>query len=125
MDRFIYYNPNPKHRRSIDCTVRAICKATGYSWNYVHSMICMMSNVEADMPSTNAVWGNFLRLNGYERHIVDDHGRGGYTLRDFCRDNPEGTYVVGLDGHVVCVDGGYYFDTWDSGDEVPIYYWKR
>ena len=40
-------------------------------------------------------------------------------------DNPEGVYVVGLDSHVVAVIDGIYIDTWDSGNEIPIYYWKE
>lgn len=30
-----------------------------------------------------------------------------------------------IDGHVVCVQDGYYYDSWDSGNEIPIYYWER
>jgi hypothetical protein len=26
---------------------------------------------------------------------------------------------------VVCVENGCYHDTWDSGDELPVYYWER
>ena len=28
-------------------------------------------------------------------------------------------------GHVVCVKDGNYYDTWQSGDEVPIYAWVK
>jgi len=29
----IYYNPNPDGNRVGDCTVRALCKATGHDWD--------------------------------------------------------------------------------------------
>lgn len=32
---------------------------------------------------------------------------------------------AGIDGHVVCVQDGFYWDTWDSGQEIPVYYWER
>lgn len=36
MDRWEYYNPNPvKDKRTGDCVVRAICKATGFDWETV------------------------------------------------------------------------------------------
>lgn len=69
--------------------------------------------------------GAYLRENGFRRYIVDDHGQHVYTVDDFCRDHPTGTYVLGIDGHVVCVKDGHYWDTWDSGQEIPIYYWEK
>ena len=48
-----------------------------------------------------------------------------YTVEDFCIDHPHGVYVLGCDGHVLTVVDGLYYDSWDSGGEVPIYYWER
>lgn len=48
-----------------------------------------------------------------------------YTVADFCRDHPNGTYILAIEGHVVAVDHGDWYDTWDSGDEIPIYYWEK
>lgn len=124
-NRFRYYNPNPQGNRVGDCTVRALCKATGKSWDYVHSALCAISNERCDMPSANHVWGAYLRLCGFSRHLVDDKKHDIYTVRDFCEDNPNGVYVLAIDGHVVTVFDGDYYDSWDSGDEIPIYYWTR
>lgn len=79
----------------------------------------------ADMPSANHVWGTYLKRLGYRRHLIDDHGQDLYTVADFCRDNPHGTYMLAIPGHVVCVMDGDWYDTWDSGDEVPEYYWIK
>jgi len=35
------------------------------------------------------------------------------------------THILALSGHVVCVMDGDYYDTWDSGGEVPLYYWRK
>ncbi len=48
-----------------------------------------------------------------------------YTIRDFAYDHPFGTYLVGTGKHVVTIIDGNYYDTWDSGGEIPIYYWKK
>ncbi len=125
MKEHIYYNPNPKYNRVGDCTVRALCKATGESWDYVHTALCAISNADGNMPSANVVWGKFLKMNGFRRHMIEENGKERYTVRDFCEDNPEGTYILAIDGHVVCVVDGNYYDTWDSGDEEPIFYWVR
>ena len=125
-NRFEYYNPNPsKWQRVGDCTVRALCKALGQDWDTVYVGLSVYGFSLSDMPSANRVWGAYLRENGFRRYIVDDHGQHVYTVDDFCRDHPTGTYVLGIDGHVVCVKDGHYWDTWDSGQEIPIYYWER
>lgn len=76
------------------------------------------------MPSANAVWGKYLYAQGFRRHLIDDD-KFDYTVEDFCRDHPEGTYILAIDGHVVCAVDGFYYDSWDSGQEIPIYYWTR
>lgn len=75
-----------------------------------------------DMPSANRVWGNVLSAHGFRRHPVETDG---VTVRDFCLDHPHGLYVLAISGHVVCVRDGDWYDSWDSGDEVPVYYWTK
>lgn len=48
-----------------------------------------------------------------------------YTVRDFCREHPYGTYLLALGTHVVAVKNGNYYDIWDSGNEQIKSYWKR
>lgn len=123
--KYIPYNPNPRGNRVGDCTVRAIAKATGQDWEttFVGMSICGYSL--GDMPSADHVWGAYLRHKGFERYIVDDHGQDIYTVSDFCKDNPIGLYVLAIPGHVVCVENGKYYDSWDSGNEIPRYYWTQ
>ena len=35
------------------------------------------------------------------------------------------TFVLGTGSHAVTVCSGRYYDAWESGKEIPIYYWKR
>lgn len=120
------YNPNPDSGKRIgDCTVRALSKALGQDWETTYAELAGIGYMLADMPSANYVWGAYLRRRGFRRNVVDDHGQDRYTVADFCRDNPRGVYVLAIPGHVVCVVDGYYYDSWDSGDEVPEYYWAK
>lgn len=121
--RYIPYNPNPSKSRVGDCTVRAISKALGQDWEKTYAGLTVQGFMLCDMPSANHVWGSYLRRNGFERGIVDDHGQDVYTVNDFCRDNPCGVFILAIPGHVVCVLDGMYYDTWDSGGEIPQYYW--
>lgn len=117
------YNANPRKRRTGDCTIRAICTALGMDWDDVYVGVAFTGFLAADMPSTNRVWRRFLRRLGYEMRLIDCGGRDCYTVDDFCEDHPDGTYILALEGHVVAVIDGEYWDTWDSGDEEPVYYW--
>ncbi len=119
------YNPNPRSERVGDCTIRAIAKATGQEWDKVYAQLCLQGYIMADMPSANNVWGAYLKKEGYKRYIVPDTCPECYTVEDFCNDFPEGVYILALSGHVVCVTDGDYYDTWDSGKEIPMYYWKK
>ena len=121
----IYYNPNPQGIRVGDCTVRALCKATGRDWEEVYAALSAYGFARADMPSADHVWGAYLRKNGFRRYLVDDHGWDVYTVRDFCEDHSLGTFVLSIDSHVVCVVDGDYYDSWDSGSEIPIYFWTK
>jgi len=122
---YTYYNPNPKGKSVGDCVVRAISKITGMTWDKAFAELCDVAYDEKDMPSSNQVWGEYLRQIGYRRYIVPDTCPDCYTVRDFCYEHPIGVYVLATGSHVVAVIDGSYYDSWDSGEEVPIYYWKE
>lgn len=119
------YNPNPCGRTVGDCTVRAIAKATGKPWDEVYAGIALDGYMLCDMPSANHVWGAYLKRNGWRRHLIPDDLPDDYTVSDFAADHPQGTYILAISGHVVALCDGCWFDTWDSGEEIPIYYWAK
>lgn len=125
MAQFIKYNANPINKRVGDCTVRAISKALNQSWEKTFVEMCVQSLMLCDMPSANYVWGAYLKHKGFKREIIPDYFPDCYTVKDFCNDNPKGTFVLAVSGHTVAVKDGQYFDTWDSGDEIPIYYFTK
>lgn len=122
---WIKYNPNPVAIRVGDCAVRAIAKALDTDWEKAYLMLAKNAFVMGDMPSGNNVIGAVLRQNGFKRYIVPNECPDCYTLKDFCKEYPEGKYVVGMDGHIATIIDGDYYDAWDSGDEEPIYYWHK
>lgn len=119
------FNVNPAGRNVGDCVVRAIAKATGQGWEEAYIALCVQGLISYDMPSANAVWGAYLRRLGFRRHLIPDTCPDCYTVSDFAAEHPAGTYVLALSGHVVCVEDGIIYDSWDCGSEVPLYYWER
>lgn len=118
---YSYYNPNPKSNRVGDCVIRAISCATGYTWDKTYAKVCAYGYALKDMPSANLVWGKMLSDMGWQRRIVDCD----CTVSQFCEMHPSGTYILAIQGHVVCVRDGCYHDSWDSGNEIPLYYWEE
>jgi hypothetical protein len=121
----IYFNPNPLGKSVGDCTVRALSKALGQTWEQIHAGLCLQGFCLCDMPSANHVWGAYLREHGFARHILPDTCPDCYTVAEFAAEHPYGTYILALSGHVVCVQDGDWYDTWDSGGGVPLYFWSK
>ena len=122
---FRQVNPNPKGSYVGDCVVRALCVATGKAWHDVYLDICLEGFMMCDMPSSNRVWGNYLQSLGYKAYAIPFVCNGCYSVRDFCGEHFKGKYVVGTGTHVLTIVDGDYYDSWDSGDEQPVYYWTR
>lgn len=119
------FNANPVGLRVGDCTVRTISAAMGLPWEEVYVGLCFEGFLMHDMPSSNRVWGSYLKRRGWVREAIPDTCPDCYTVEQFCRDHPRGIYILAMAGHVVYAEDGHWYDTWDSGNELPIYYWKR
>lgn len=122
---YINYNPNPAGRSVGDCAVRAVAKALNITWEDAYQLIATNGYNMADMPSSDSVWGSVLRMNGFYRQNIPSTCPDCYTAEDFCMDNPIGTYVLGFGGHVATVVDGILYDSWDSSQEIPQYFWSR
>lgn len=120
-----YFNPNPKGKETGDCTVRAICAVTGLSWYEIHRQLCDLSRIMGDMPSGDEVWWKLLELYNFKRITMIDQCPECYYVRDFAKDHPYGDYILGPKEHAVAVIDGDWYDTWDSGATVPLYYLRR
>lgn len=122
---WIYANPNPCRQEEPDCVVRAISIATDQTWKKVHRDLCELSAEKCTMPSVNWLWELYLRKKGFEKFLLPEACPACLTVEDFCREFPYGTYVIGTGSHAVAVIDGNYIDSFDSGDEVPSYFFRK
>lgn len=118
-------NPNPNGSYVGDCVIRALSIANNKSWYETYIELCLQGLLLYDMPSSNRVWNEYLKTEGYTRHVIPNTCPECYTIRDFCNEYFKGTYILGTGTHVVAVIDGDYYDTWDSGDESPICFWTK
>jgi len=122
---YVQYNPNPTRKNVGDCTVRAISKALNKSWEETYIGLAVQGLMMGDMPSANAVWGSYLRTKGFTREIIPQICSDCYTMADFADEHPQGTYILALSGHVVCIQNGAIYDSWNSSGEIPLYFWYK
>ena len=121
---WIRCNPNPVGRQTGDCVVRAIAIATGRSWRETYRDLCRIGEIEGDMPSSNMIWGMFLKKLGGKQFLLPEACPQCITVRAFCERYPEGVYIIGTGEHAVAVIDGDYYDAFDSGASVPSYFWR-
>ena len=122
---YVFANPNPDGKLVDDCVFRALSIVLDSDWEDVFAKLSVLALMHHDKPDANYVWADLIESNGFKRHILPDTCPNCYKVRDFVRDYPTGTYLLGTGTHVVAVKDGNYYDTFDSGDYVPVYYWAK
>lgn len=124
-NRYRYYNPNPKGKKTTDCVIRMLTKIFGLTWREAYLSLSEIVLEEYEMPSSNNIWERYLKYNGFRKRLLPNTCPDCYTLNDFVYDHPIGTYVACTNTHVIAVENGCFFDAWDSGDEVITYFFER
>lgn len=122
---YVEFNNNPVGRKVGDCAVRAVSVALDMGWEAAYLALTINGLQMGDLASSNSVWGSVLRQHGFYRKSLPDSCPSCYTVADFCEDNPKGVFVLGTGNHAVTCKNGDWFDSWDSGAEVPQFVWYR
>lgn len=120
---WIEYNANPSGNNTNDCVIRALSKALDMPWEQIKILVNVYSSAYHQSDDSDLSWSKILAERGFTMRAV--FCRDLCNLKGFCRNNPTGTYVVKLPNHVCCVQDGDYYDTWDSGEQVPLYIWEK
>ena len=125
MSTYRYFQPNPTGTSTRDCVIRAISAVLDVSWDEAFDLIAERAKQMGQTMDDNAVYGSLLRQRGFVRAIIPNSCPECYSAYDFVRDHPDGIYVLGFSGHVAAVIDGELWDSWDSSDLIPTYYWKE
>ena len=115
-------NPNPCKCLVGDCVVRAISIAENKDWQDIYIDLCTQGLLQCDMPSSNSVWQSYLQRVGYFLRMVPNEYPNGISVKKFTEIYPRGIFVLGTGEHAIAVINGTYYDTWDSGDEIIMFY---
>lgn len=121
---WIKANPNPEGKEVPDCVIRAIAIALNMPWLQVFDELCAVARNEFNIPSSDSVWGLYLYSKGFEPFLLPEACPRCVTIDEFTKWFPIGIYIIGTGSHAVAVIDGNYFDSWDSGLEVPTFFWR-
>ena len=120
-----YLNLNPLGRAVDDCVVRALALLLNQSWDKIYTDLTLVGYSMCLMPSNNAVHISYLKQHGYKMHIPSSDCPDCITVREFSERYPHGSYFLATGDHVVALIQGNYYDVFDSGDEVIVYYFSK
>ena len=116
-----YFNPNPLGKSVDDGIIRALCKATEKRWDDVLLDLFVSAYNLADVPTSSAVWGDYLKKNNFKQFLISEEK----TVKEFCELNNNGEYIAVTPSHAVYILDGNYYDEWNSGEEEVSYYFRR
>lgn len=120
-----YFQPNPYGLNVGDCTIRAACAVTGKSWDAVYNDLCSIGFELKDMPSANRVFAEYMRRHGFGKQRLINQCPDCVTVADFATLHPHGVFILGPHEHVVALIESQWWDSWDSGNMIPEYYFKK
>ena len=123
-----YYQPNAKDLKDKygDCVIRALTKAMGKEWMQVFDELVPIAKEFQCMPNCKPCYEKYLLNNGFTyKGISNTKGTTRPTVESFAKEHRSGTYVLRVAHHLVTVQDGMYFDTWDSGRKSLYGYWFK
>lgn len=121
-----YYNPNPAKKETGDCVVRALCRVEGRGWDEVYRELCEIGYEKKEMPSSDNCWKEYLMRRGYKyKGISVTKGSKRPKVGEFATKHREGYYILRVANHIVASVEGYYYDTWDCGENSLYGYWEK
>ena len=132
---FHYYNANPKGRITGDCTVRAICTALGYSYEYVVRDLAELQ-CETGYDAKDLIELIMQKYGWHKMRQPRKADNTKYTGKEFCKVQQKGlakdgikisSRIVSMIGchHIVAIIDGKVNDIWDSTDGCIGNYWVR
>lgn len=130
MKKYVYYQPNKKDLkdRQGDCTIRAMTKFFKMTW--VEAFDALVGYARENQTLINSLSNIKLYMEKLQipyTTVYKPKARKKMTVEDFAKQYKDGVYMlyirVGYGTHLVTVENGQYFDTWDCGDRYVYGYW--
>lgn len=113
-----FYNANAKGKFTNDCVIRAISLAEDKTWNETYEELSeiaqrngiLLDDVEFVEPLLDSRYSRVCYKNK--------------CVGDFVEQNPKGTYLITMNGHITCAIDGVLYDTFDCRNRIMLCAWE-
>lgn len=124
---YIEYNANPKNKKTDDCVIRAIARATNQSWDTVYAALCEIGAKLKIMPNCKRTYEKYLDSLNFTKHPQPRKPDGTkYTVGEIGKFVRVGTVaVVSVANHLTVVDNNTLYDTWDCRKKTICNFYTR
>ena len=125
---FKYYQPNEKDIKDKqgDCAIRGLTKFYDISWLDAFDKLVVYARRNQVMINGIDNIKELLQDDKVEYETIYKQKK---SVSDFTSEHKQGKYLlyvrVGFGTHIVAVENGLYYDTWDCGKKLVYGYWKK
>ena len=113
-----YYNANSQNNFVNDCVIRAIAVAENRSWGETYDDLSRIAKKNGILLDDV----NFVEpLLDFRYDRIKTYP--GDTVRNVVEDNPIGTYLVTMNGHITVAIDGVIYDTFDCRNRIVKDVW--
>lgn len=121
MARYEFLNINPLGEIEEDCVCRAISLALQEDYYVIQNKLNLVGNL-FDCTSLCVCCYKFLLDNVYNLDRIEEYQ--GYTIEEFAKNNPLGTFIIRIEGHLTCLIDNTCYDLWDCRNKMIDLIWK-
>ena len=120
MAKFRYWNENPNGEKRNDCVTRAITFASGMEYPEVRKMLYHSARLLKCPKLCPTCYSFAIQevLGGVPTNC------NGMTVGEFADQNPNGTYLIRISGHLTCIVDNTIYDIWDCSSRFCDLAWK-
>lgn len=126
---FVKENLNPRGKKTCDCVIRAIAKATSMPYNTILDKLVEASKKTGYAYNDTKCYSKVIESLGFTKISLGKVTKG--TSRPLVKDIAEKTknnfdcYLCTCSGHLTVVMNGNVYDIWDCSDRPVFSYYKR
>lgn len=120
MAKFRYWNENPNGEKRNDCVTRAITFASGIEYSEVRKMLYHSARLLKCPKLCPTCYSFAIQevLGGVPTNC------NGMTVGEFADKHPNGTYLIRIEGHLLCISNNVIYDLWDNRHRECDLAWK-